>query len=162
MKKIGRVFLYLLIPLLFFVSCGEKETTKAIELMGAGDRIHDSFTFANLGVEIKEVSADEYKIFGSVEKLEDDLIKREFEIDEDVNHVVVIKISANGKEVDKEKFSIKIDGVRSYDSDHLNGTDHTFAILEAVKNQSVLIEVSWNGQDKNNYIIKFDENLILK
>ena len=36
-----------------------------------------------MGVEIKEVSADEYKIFGSVEKLEDDLIKREFETYED-------------------------------------------------------------------------------
>ena len=161
MKKILLFVLCFILPVLI-VSCAEKTGDKDIELMGAGDRIHDSFTFANIGVELTESEDNVYKVSGSVEKLNDDAIKQEFEIGETVNHIVAIKLSANGKEVDKDKVSIKIDGVESYDAEHLNGSDYTFVILEAAKGKSVSIEVSWNGEDKYTYVIVFDENLLLK
>ena len=152
----------LVIAIFIFAGCSKNEKTSAIELMGAGDRIHDTFTFANLGVEIKEKETNVYEILGSVEKLEDKKIKEEFEIDEEVNNVVAIKISANGKEVNKEKVSVKIDGVRNYDAEHFNGTDYTFVILEAVKGKQVSIVVSWNGEDEVSYVLQFSNNLILK
>lgn len=161
MKKLYFLFFGLILPIVL-VSCGMNNTKKDIELMGAGDRIHDTFTFANLGVEIKEKETNVYEILGSVEKLEDKKIKEEFEIDEEVNNVVAIKISANGKEVNKEKVSVKIDGVRNYDAEHFNGTDYTFVILEAVKGKQVSIVVSWNGEDEVSYVLQFSNNLILK
>lgn len=161
MKKIWFLFFGLILPIVL-VSCGMNNTKKDIELMGAGDRIHDTFTFANLGVHIKEKETNVYEISGSVEKLDNVKIKEEFEIDEDVSHVVAIKLSANGKDVDKEKVSIKINGVRNYDAEHFNGTDYTFIILEAVKGEQVSIVVSWNGEEENNYILKFSEDLELK
>lgn len=161
MKKLYFLFFGLILPIVL-VSCGMNNTKKDIELMGAGDRIHDTFTFANLGVEIKEKEANVYEILGSVEKLEDKKIKEEFEIDEEVNNVVAIKISANGKEVNKEKVSVKIDGVRNYDAEHFNGTDYTFVILEAIKGKQVSIVVSWNGEDEVSYVLQFSNNLILK
>lgn len=161
MKKLYFLFFGLILPIVL-VSCGMNNTKKDIELMGAGDRIHDTFTFANLGVEIKEKETNVYEILGSVEKLEDKKIKEEFEIDEEVNNVVAIKISANGKEVDKEKVSVKIDGVRNYDAEHFNGTDYTFVILEAIKGKQVSIVVSWNGEDEVSYVLQFSNNLILK
>lgn len=161
MKKLYFIFFGLILPIVL-VSCGMNNTKKDIELMGAGDRIHDTFTFANLGVEIKEKETNVYEILGSVEKLEDKKIKEEFEIDEEVNNVVAIKISANGKEVNKEKVSVKIDGVRNYDAEHFNGTDYTFVILEAVKGKQVSIVVSWNGEDEVSYVLQFSNNLILK
>lgn len=130
--------------------------------MGAGDRIHDSFTFANTGVEIKETEENVYLISGSVEKLESEEVKSEFNIASDIDYVVAIKLSANGKEVIKDKVTISVDGLRSYDAEHLNGSDYTFIILEARKNETVSIKVSWNGTDEENYVLKFDENLILK
>ena len=161
MKKLYFLFFGLILPIVL-VSCGMNNTKKDIELMGAGDRIHDTFTFANLGVEIKEKETNVYEILGSVEKLEDKKIKEEFEIDEEVNNVVAIKISANGKEVNKEKVSVKIDGVRNYDAEHFNGTDYTFVILEAVKGKQVSIVVSWNGEDEVSYVLQFSNNLTLK
>ena len=101
MKKIWFMFFGLILPIIL-VSCGTNNTRKDIELMGAGDRIHDTFTFANLGVEIKETEKNVYEISGSVEKLDNEKIKQEFEIDEDINHIVAIKLSANGKDVEKE------------------------------------------------------------
>lgn len=147
---------------LVIASCSKMNKDKDIELMGAGDRIHDSYTFANTGVEIVEMEDNVYEIRGSVESLTDESVKKEFDIDSDISHVVAIKLSANGKEIDKEKLNIKVDGVRAYDAEHLNGSDYTFIILEAVKNKIVSIVVSWNGEDENSYVIKFDENLILK
>ena len=161
MKKLWIIFFGLILPFVM-VSCGQVKDKKDIELMGAGDRMHDTFTFANLGVEINEKENNVYEISGSIERLEDKNIKEEFKIEDDVNHVVALKISANGKDVDSEKVKIEIDGVRSYDAEHLNGRNYTFVILEAVKGSSVSISVSWNGKDENKYIVTFDNNLILK
>ena len=130
--------------------------------MGAGDRIHDSFTFANVGVDIKEIETNVFEISGSVEKITDKKIKEEFEIDEDINHVVAIKLQSNGKVVDKEKVKIKVDGVRVYDAEHFNSSDHTFIILEAVNSGVVSINVSWNGVDYYDYIVKFSNDIVLK
>ena len=161
MKKIFNVLL--LITMLFIVtSCSKIEPKKDIELMGAGDRIHDTYTFDNQNVNIEEKEEKVYRISGEVDKLDNSEVKEEFDIDLDISHVVAIKLSANGKKVDKDKVSIKIDGVRAYDAEHLNGSDYTFIILEAVKNKSVSIAVSWDGESENNYVIHFDENLILK
>jgi len=159
-----RIFVMVMCFALLVVAsaCSEKNTKKDIELMGAGDKIHDTFTFANLGVELKEKEDNVYEISGSVEKLEDENVKDEFDIDEDVNNVVAVKLSANGREVVKDKVSIKVNGVRNYDAEHLNGDDHTFVILEAVKGKSVSIEVSWNGIDDESYVIQFNENLTIK
>ena len=161
MRNLWFIILGFILPVIL-ISCGQMNTKKDIELMGAGDRIHDTFTFANVGVDIKEKEMNVYEINGSVEKLEDEAIKKEFDIDSDVTHVVAIKLSADGKEIDESKLEIKVDGVRSYDSEHLNGKDYTFIILEAVKGKSVSIAVSWNGVDENNYILTFSEKLILK
>lgn len=149
------------ICLMFIVACS-CNSKKDIELMGAGDRIHDSFTFANTGVEIKETDDNVYLISGSVEKLTSEEIKNEFNIASDIDYVVAIKLSANGKEVIKDKVTISVDGLRSYDAEHLNGNDYTFIILEAKKNETVSIKVSWNGTDEKSYVLKFDENLTLK
>lgn len=146
---------------MFIVACS-CNSKKDIELMGAGDRIHDSFTFANTGVEIKETDDNVYLISGSVEKLTSEEIKNEFNIASDIDYVVAIKLSANGKEVIKDKVTISVDGLRSYDAEHLNGNDYTFIILEAKKNETVSIKVSWNGTDEKSYVLKFDENLTLK
>ena len=161
MKKLFLFVLCFMIPVIV-VACDKKVEKRDIELMGAGDRIHDSFTFANLGVELKEVEDNVFDVSGSVEKLVDENVKKEFDIDDEVTHVVSIKISANGKDVNEDKVTIKVDGVRSYDAEHLNGRDYTFVILEAQKNKNVSIEVSWNGKDKSTYVIRFDENLELK
>lgn len=160
MKKLC-VFLCVVLFALVIVACS-KTGGYDIELMGAGDRIHDSFTFANTGVSIVEHEDNVYTISGSVERLTDEKVKDEFDIDDDISHVVAIKLSANGKEVDKEKLSIKVDGVRNYDAEHLNGSNYTFIILEVVKGGVVSVVVSWDGEQDNSYVIKFDENLILK
>lgn len=149
------------ICLMFIVACS-CNAKQDIELMGAGDRIHDSFTLANTGVEIKETEENVYLISGSVEKLTSEEIKSEFNIESDIDYVVAIKLSANGKEVIKDKVKISVDGLRSYDAEHLNGSNYTFIILEAKKNETVSIKVSWNGVDEESYVLKFDENLTLK
>lgn len=161
MKKFFTVFACFVLSLIL-ISCAQMESKKEIELMGAGDRIHDSFTFANTGVKIEEVLDKVYKISGSVEKLEDEKVKKEFDIADDVSHVVAIKLSANGRAVDKEKVEIDVNGVRNYDAEHLNGSDYTFIILEAIKSGSVSLSVKWDGEEEINYVIVFDDNLLLK
>lgn len=161
MKKLWCIIFGFLLPVIM-VACGTNNTKKDIELMGAGDRIHDTFTFANIGVELKEKENNVYEISGSVEKIDNEKIKEEFEIDADVNNVIAIKLSANGKPVIKEKMSVKINGVRYYDAEHMNGSDYTFIVLEAVKNKTASIVVSWNGEDENSYVLQYSENLILK
>lgn len=161
MKRIFILMLSLFLSAVF-ISCSNAGKKKAIELMGAGDRIHDTFTFANVGVKLEETEDNVYRIYGSVEKLTDSEVKKEFKIDDDIENVVAIKLSANGEKVDKTKLSIKVDGIRSYDAEHLNGSDYTFIILEAVKGKTVSITVSWNGEEEKGYVINFDENLTLK
>lgn len=158
-KKFIGIFLFVLV--LTTVSCSSMKTND-IELMGAGDRIHDSYTFANTGVELGYDGNDIYIISGSVEKLTDEKVKEEFSIASDVDYIVAIKLSANGKEVVKDKVTISVNGVRSYDAEHLNGSDYTFILLEVNVGSSVSINVSWNGEDIKDYILKFSDNLILK
>ena len=144
-----------------FVACSNSGK-KDIELMGAGERIHDTFTFANRGVSITEKEKNMYEISGEVDKINDDKIKQEFEIDNDIDYVVAIKLSANGREIKEDKLKIEIDGIRAYDAEHLNGKDYTYIILEAVADANVSISVKWDGEQENKYIIQFSENLILK
>lgn len=147
---------------LCLIACSRVEEKKDIELMGAGDRIHDTYTFANVGVILKETGRNTYLISGSVDKLDNMEVKNELGIDEDVTHVVAVKLSANGKEVIRDKLVIKVNGVRNYDAEHLNGDDYTFIVLEAVQNTSVSIAVKWDGEEENVYNITFEENLTLK
>lgn len=161
MKKIVSI-IFSIVVLFVFISCSNMSTKKPIELMGAGDRIHDTYTFANTGVKIEEKENNIYRIYGSVEKLDDDDVKKEFKIDDDVNNVVAIKLSAMDNKIDKKKLYVKVDGVRSYDAEHLNGSNYTFIILEAQKGKTVSISVSWNGEKEINYVISFDDNLTLK
>lgn len=158
-KKLIGIFLFVLV--VATVSCSSMKKND-IELMGAGDRIHDSYTFANTGVELGYDGNDIYTISGSVEKLADEKVKEEFSIAGDVDYVVAIKLSANGKEVVKDKVTISVNGVRSYDAEHLNGSDYTFILLEVNVGSSVSINVSWNGEDTKDYVLKFSDNLILK
>ncbi len=144
------------------VSCGSGESAQAIELMGAGDRIHDSYTFANTGVKIKDDGDNSYTIYGSVDKLEDDKVKEEFNIDEDVDYVVAIKLTAIDTEVEKDEVEISVDGSRNYDAEHLNGSDYTFIILEAIPGNTAVIKVKWNSESTEKvYSIYFDSQLTL-
>lgn len=161
MKKIFNLILILCFAVVL-VSCGTSKL-KAIELMGAGDRIHDTFTFANNRVELKEESENVYRISGSVDKLVDEKIKSEFNISENITHVVAIKLTATDSNVVEDEVEIEINGSESYDAEHLNGTDYTFVILEAKPGVVVNVSVKWNKNDtQKNYIINFDQNLNLK
>ena len=160
MKKYFSVIVtFILIILAGCSNCGK---TKAIELMGAGDRIHDTYTFANQGVKIEETSENVYLISGSVERIESIAVKEEFKIDEDVNHVVAIKLSAEDCKVDKDNVQISVNGIRAYDAEHLNGSDYTFIILEAAPGGTVSISVNWNGTKEFTYVINFSEDIVLK
>lgn len=162
MKKFS-CFIMIVLCLISCVACSKKNSKSAIELMGAGDRIHDTFTFANTGVEISNNGKNVYTISGSVEKLEDENVKNEFSIDSDVMNVVAIKLSAMEDYVNKKEVQISVDGVRNYDAEHLNGSDYTFIILEAVKNKTVTITVKWNKDaEEKTYIVYFAENIELK
>ncbi len=162
MKKIS-CFIMVVLCLISCAACSKKNSKSAIELMGAGDRIHDTFTFANTGVEIFNNEKNVYTISGSVEKLEDENVKKEFSINDDVTHVVAIKLSAMDDDVKKQEVQISVDGVRNYDAEHLNGSDYTFIILEAIKNKTVTITVKWNKDAKEKtYIVYFAENIELK
>lgn len=153
--------IFSLICLMVCIGCSGSKT-KAIELMGAGDKIHDTFTFANIGVEIKEVDESSYEISGNVEKLTDENVKDEFDIDADVTHVVAIKLTAIDSTVVEEKVKVYIDGSRAYDAEHLNGSNYTFIILEANPSATVTISVLWDGENEKTYSVKFNENLVLK
>lgn len=160
MKKILLLFL-IIFATFSLIGCG-CEGCKAIELMGAGDRIHDTYTFANIGIKINEVQENYYEISGSVEKLTNNDVKNEFDIDEDVTHIVAIKLTAMNTKVEKDKVSINVNGIRNYDAEHLNGSDYTFIILEAVNGSTVSISVKWNDNDETKtYVIKFADDLNL-
>ena len=162
MKRLLSMFLACFVSVAF-VACGKKNTVKAIELMGAGDTIHDSFTFANTGVKISNEEDNVYLISGSVEKLDNEKIKSEFKIPDTVTHIVAIKLTAVGEEVDKNKVKISVNGVENFDAEHLNGSNYTFIILEAGVNKVANISVKWNEKsEEKNYIVKFSNDLILK
>ena len=155
-------FALILFVCLSFVACKDNRQTSAIELMGAGDRIHDSFTFANSGVELSDDGDNRYTISGSVQKLNDKAVKSEFGIDADVSHVVAIKLSAMGEEVVSEEVEITVDGLRAYDAEHLNGSNYTFIILDAVASRTLTIKVKWNNKmQQKSYVIHFADNLEL-
>lgn len=144
------------------VGCGEKSAT-AIELMGAGDRIHDTYTFANNGVGIKDEGKNVYSITGSVEKLTDEKVRNEFKIAEDISHIVAIKLTAIDEDVVKDEVVIYTNGNEAYDAEHLNGSDYTFVLLEVVPGGSTSISVKWNKDAKEiNYVINFSEDIKLK
>lgn len=146
---------------MFFVACGSN-TRNAIELMGAGDRIHDTYTFANSGVKISN-DDNIYTISGTVEKIENEAVKKEFHIDDDVDYVVAIKLSAVEDEVKESEVEINVDGTRAYDAEHLNGSDYTFVILDAAPSRKLTIKVKWNKeQQERSYIIQFSDDLKLK
>jgi len=153
--------IFSLICLMVCIGCSGSKT-KPIELMGAGDKIHDTFTFANIGVEIKEKEENIYEISGSVEKLTDENVKDEFDIDEDVTHVVAIKLTAVDSTVVEEKVKVYVDGSRAYDAEHLNGSNYTFIILEAKPGVLATVNVLWDGENEKVYTVKFNENLTLK
>ena len=160
MKKI--LCLFFCLPLLLLVSCGNAAAS-SVELMGAGDRIHDTFTFANTGVKLDKKSENSYEISGSVEKLESAEIKSEFSIDSDVTHVVAIKLTAINQKVDKNNVNITINGIRAYDAEHLNGSDYTFIILEVIPESTVTINAKWNSTDTEKvYTIYFSGDITLK
>ena len=162
MKKL-LCFTLAVLSVFMLVSCGKGKCCDAIELMGAGDRIHDSYTFANTGVEIQNEGKNVYTISGSVEKLSDSAVKEEFGIDESVTHVVAIKLSAIDAEVKKDEVEIYVDGAENFDAEHLNGSDFTFIIIEAVPSNSVSISVKWNkNADKQTYVVNFASDLELK
>ena len=143
-------------------ACNNDEC-KDIQLMGAGDRIHDSYTFANTGVTLIDKGDNNYEVSGSVEYLSDQNVKDEFEIAEDVNHVVVIKLSncTNTKVVDNQ-VEISVNGVRNYDAEHLNGSNYTFIILEAKVGSTTTISVKWNAEaETKTYTIYMTEDLQL-
>ena len=156
------IFFHFAVVLIFsLVGCAQNK--KAIELMGAGDRIHDTYTFANVGTNIKDNGNNSFTIYGSVDKLDNSAVKEEFDIDENISHIVAIKLSAIESKVNKDEVEIKVNGVRNYDAEHLNGSTYTFILLEAKPAETVSIAVKWNSSMQTiNYIVNFDENLILK
>lgn len=163
--KIKRMFSVFLIAVISVVCCAccDGCTVKAIELMGAGDRIHDSYTFANVGTKIKDDGENKYTIYGSVDKLSDENVKTEFKIASDINYIVAIKLTSINTEVVKDEVEIYIDGARNYDAEHLNGSTYTFILLEAKADATATISVKWNSKAETlNYTIYFDSQLELK
>ena len=159
----GFLFMILAITMsCVIVACGANEC-REVQLMGAGERIHDSFTFANTGVVLEKLQDNNYLISGSVDYLDDARVKNEFDIDDNINHVVVFKLcNCSGNKTVKNEVEISIDGVRNYDAEHLNGDDYTYVILEAVPSQTVNISVKWNEQMQPiEYKIKMADNLEL-
>ncbi len=136
---------------------------KDIELMGAGDRIHDSFTFANVGVVLTDKGENNFEISGSVEYLSDEKVKKEFSIAEDIHHVVAIKLSnCSSTSVDSSQVEISVNGNRNYDAEHLNGSNYTFIILEAKPNSTTTISVKWNKDaEPKEYSIFMSQDLEL-
>lgn len=136
---------------------------KDIELMGAGDRIHDSYTFANNGVVLTDKGDNNYEISGSVEYLSDESVKKEFSIASDINYVVAIKLSnCSSTSVDSKNVEITVDGNRNYDAEHLNGSNYTFIILEAKPNSTTNITVKWNKDaEAKEYTIFMSQDLKL-
>ena len=107
---------------------------------------------------------NKFEISGSVDYLSDARVKQEFHIDEDVNHVVAIKVcNCSGNKTNKDEVEIMVNGVRNYDAEHLNGDDYTFIILEANAGTTVTVSVKWNASmEPQVYTIKMADNLQLK
>ena len=163
MKFKKLIFVIAIVFLCQNIFCGCGSTIKAIELMGAGDRIHDSYTFANVGTKINYEGNNKYTIYGSVEKLVDQNVKKEFKISESIEHIVALKVTAVETDVVKDEVEIFIDGAESYDAEHLNGSTFTYVLLEAKSNSTVNISVKWNkNAEKIDYIIYFAEDIVLK
>lgn len=161
MKKTFFCFLTFILTFTL-VACGGVKTN-AVELMGAGDRIHDSYTFANEGVVLSKETESTYTISGSVFGISDEVVKEEFEIAESVTHVVAIKLTAIESEVVKDEVEIIVNGSEAYDAEHLNSSNYTFIILEAKAGYNVEIKVKWNSKDDYKiYNIKFADDLKLK
>ena len=161
MKK-SILFLVMILISGVCVACAKNEKTNAVELMGAGDKIHDSYTFANEGVVLTK-DGDDYLISGSVYALNDKTVKNEFEIADDVTHVVAVKLTAIESEVVEDEVEINVNGTRAYDAEHLNGDNYTYIILEAIPSDEVVISVKWNEKDEEKiYKVKFNEDLLLK
>lgn len=141
-----------------------KEECKDIELMGAGDRIHDSYTFANNGVTLTDKGDNKFEIGGSVDYFSDSAVKEEFGIAADVNHVVAIKLfNCSSTSVVEDEVEIEVNGNRNYDAEHLNGSNYTFIILEALVDSSTTISVKWNANaEPKEYTIYMSPNLTLK
>lgn len=124
-----------------------KNKCKDISLMGAGDRVHDSYTFANTGVTLKDLGDNKFEINGSVDYLSDDAVKQEFGIAENINHVIAIKLqNCDNTNVVADEVVIEVNGVENYDAEHLNGTDYTFIILEAKVGSTTTISVKWSAK----------------
>lgn len=140
-----------------------KTKCKDIELMGAGDRLHDSYTFANNGVILTDKGDNKYEISGSVDYVSDTELKEEFNINEDINHVIAIKLSNCGSDqLIADQVVINIDGVRNFDAEHLNGSNYTFIILEAKVGATTTISVKWNSSmDYKVYTITMANDLKL-
>lgn len=141
-----------------------KEDCKEIQLMGAGDRIHDSYTFANNGITLTDNGDNKFEISGSVDYLSDSAVKHEFDIAEDVNHIVAIKLTnCSSASVVEDEVEIEINGNRNYDAEHLNGSDYTFIILEARVDSTTTISVKWNAKaEPLVYTIYMSQDLTLK
>jgi len=156
------IFAFALLSAVMLVACGGS-CSKPIQLMGAGDKIHDTYTFANVGTKIKDDGKNTYTIYGSVDKLEDIVVKEEFEIAEDVTHIVAIKLCAQDIKVVKDEVEIYVNGTENYDAEHLNGSTFTYILLEAKANLTVNISVKWNKDAEIiNYVLYFAEDLELK
>jgi len=92
-----------------------------------------------------------------------DILEKEFKIDNDVTHVVAIKLTAIKTKVVKDEAQISVNGSRAYDAEHLNGSDYTFIILEAVPDNTSTISVKWNKDaEELNYVVYFSADLNLK
>ena len=163
MKKVLKMTVCLIFSFMIFVGCAKTENVKAIELMGAGDRIHDTYTFANNGVSISDDGKNTYTISGSVEKLTNQSVKDEFDIVGDIEYVVAIKLTAINEDVIKDEVVVSVNGVRNYDSEHLNGSNYTFIILEAIPDSTATITVKWNNSaEEKVYVVYFKADLNLK
>ena len=153
---------FIVICLILCVGC-YSNSAKAIELMGAGDRIHDTYTFDNVGVSLRDDGDNKYTIFGKVKKLTDENVKSEFEIASDVDYIVAIKLAAIEEKVVKDEVEIYVNGTRNYDAEHLNGSTYTFILLEAKKDATVSINVKWNKDaNEKSYIVYFANDLVLE
>ena len=161
MKKICLIMLSIFC-IISIIACS-KENSLAVELMGAGDKIHDTYTFANIGTKLRYDGNNSYTIYGSVESLNNEKVKTEFEINENISHVVAIKLSAVETKVEKNDVEVFVDGVENFDAEHLNGSSFTYILLVAKQGAEVEISVKWNKNvESKTYKIKFDNNLELK
>ena len=138
--------------------------SRIVNDMGHGDDslLHERVRKASKYFFVKAEELDALRKKTKIET-ENAAVKKEFSIADDVNYVVAIKLTAIDSKVNKDEVEISTDGNRAYDAEHLNGSDYTFIILEAVPNKTTTISVRWNkGAEELVYVIYFDKNLELK